>query len=178
MLTPGGPGHPPHEGCLQAPLRALLSLLCEPALGSCIQDQTASVHPTQTPAAPDKSGTAGNLHVDPRAAIVAIDYSTGDVLQLTGTCSILWDQHDLPGAERTLQFTTQAWNWAPGGIPLAPSGDAVKPSPYNPAIESWQHHHDAAKVGSVNSHVCSSRPCEQWAIANCTLPIRLGCLCE
>ena len=109
---------------------------------------------------------AGNLHVDPRAAIVALDYSTGDVLQLTGSCSILWDQHDLPGAERTLQFTTQVWNWAPGGIPLAASEHPVKPSPYNPAMESWQHHHDAAKVGALTSHLCSNRLCVQGQSPN------------
>ena len=84
--------------------------------------------------------------MDPRAAIVAIDYSSGDVLQLSGSCQILWDQHDLPGAERTLQFTTQAWNFAPGGIPVTTSGDPVGPSPYNPAAASWLYSGDAAKV--------------------------------
>ena len=97
---------------------------------------------------------AGNLHVDPRAAIVAIDYSTGDVLQLSGSCQILWDQHDLPGAERTLQFATQAWNWAPGGIPVTTSGEPVKPSPYNPPVGAWQPNKDVVKVPGLS---CNKR---------------------
>ena len=28
---------------------------------------------------------------------MAVDYDTGDALQLSGTCEILWDDHTLPG---------------------------------------------------------------------------------
>ena len=115
---------------------------------------------------------AGNLHVDPRAAIVAIDYSSGDVLQLSGSCQILWDQHDLPGAERTLQFTTQAWSFAPRGIPVLPPDEAVGYSPYNPVMEHRPHGTAAAEVlpksGMLAKGACSRAGTRLILCSRCT----------
>lgn len=43
-----------------------------------------------------------------------------------------WEEHALPGAERTLYFTTHAWVRAEGAVPCHVIGDHVAYSPYNP----------------------------------------------
>ncbi|HTU58880.1 MAG TPA: pyridoxamine 5'-phosphate oxidase family protein, partial [Polyangiales bacterium] len=51
--------------------------------------------------------TFGNLEVNPRAGFVACDFENGDVLSLTGTARVLWDDARLlefQGAERFFEF--------------------------------------------------------------------------
>ncbi|WP_293900819.1 pyridoxamine 5'-phosphate oxidase family protein [Phenylobacterium sp.] len=48
--------------------------------------------------------TLGNLLLEPRAALLFVDFATGRLLQLQGTAEVLWDAHDLPAAERTWRF--------------------------------------------------------------------------
>jgi uncharacterized protein len=51
--------------------------------------------------------TLGNLAVNPRAGILVIDFATGDLLQLTGEATAIWDGPELAafdGAERLLRF--------------------------------------------------------------------------
>jgi predicted pyridoxine 5'-phosphate oxidase superfamily flavin-nucleotide-binding protein len=61
---------------------------------------------------PDYAGnryfnTLGNFMAEPRAAIVLVDFSTGDVLQLQGVVDVDWTAADLervPPVERTWHF--------------------------------------------------------------------------
>jgi predicted pyridoxine 5'-phosphate oxidase superfamily flavin-nucleotide-binding protein len=51
--------------------------------------------------------TLGNLMVEPRAALLFVDFSNGDVLHLQGKAEILWQTeeiHAFPGAERLWRF--------------------------------------------------------------------------
>lgn len=63
---------------------------------------------------PDYSGnnffnTIGNFLVNPKAGLIFPDFATGDVLMLTGTVEVLWEDHpkilDFKGAERGWRFT-------------------------------------------------------------------------
>lgn len=63
---------------------------------------------------PDYSGnnffnTIGNFLVNPKAGLIFPDFTTGDVLMLTGTVEILWEGHPeitpFQGAERGWRFT-------------------------------------------------------------------------
>lgn len=63
--------------------------------------------------------TLGNLVLEPRAALLFVDFEAGRTLQLQGTAEVLWDDHDLPHAERTWRFTvTRGWR-GPSGLRLA-----------------------------------------------------------
>ncbi|MEW5687994.1 MAG: pyridoxamine 5'-phosphate oxidase family protein [Pseudomonadota bacterium] len=48
--------------------------------------------------------TLGNLLLDPRAALLFVDFASGAMTQLQGTVEILWDDHSLPHAERAWRF--------------------------------------------------------------------------
>ncbi|MBI1759608.1 MAG: pyridoxamine 5'-phosphate oxidase family protein [Actinobacteria bacterium] len=52
--------------------------------------------------------TLGNLHQDPAAGLLLIDWDTGTTLQLTGHAAVDWDPAaaaSVPGAERVVRFT-------------------------------------------------------------------------
>ena len=55
--------------------------------------------------------TLGNLLLDPRAALLFVDWSTGTVLHLTGRVNILWDEtREFAGAERLWRISVDtAW---------------------------------------------------------------------
>ena len=65
--------------------------------------------------------TLGNMLVEPRAALLFIDFTTGDLLHLQGTTEILWQSDEtshLAGAERLWRFhITRGWKKA-NAIPL------------------------------------------------------------
>jgi predicted pyridoxine 5'-phosphate oxidase superfamily flavin-nucleotide-binding protein len=75
---------------------------------------------------PDYSGnrffnTLGNLAVNPKAGLLFNDFSTGDVLQLTGRTEIVWEGAEvesLPGAERLWRFFPSHGQWLRGAMPL------------------------------------------------------------
>lgn len=51
--------------------------------------------------------TIGNLLLDPRAGLLFIDFTRGDLLYLTGTAEVIWDSdelHTFAGAERLIRF--------------------------------------------------------------------------
>jgi hypothetical protein len=51
--------------------------------------------------------TFGNLALDARAALLFVDFETGDALMLTGTAEVIWEGAELQsfaGAERLLRF--------------------------------------------------------------------------
>lgn len=55
--------------------------------------------------------TLGNLQLDPRAGVLFIDFSTGDLLTLTGRAEVIWDGAELQafeGAERAWRFHVEA----------------------------------------------------------------------
>ncbi|MEL6477529.1 MAG: pyridoxamine 5'-phosphate oxidase family protein [Pseudomonadota bacterium] len=64
---------------------------------------------------PDYAGnkhfnTIGNLSLDPRAGYLFIDFSSGALLQITGTVEINWDSDDLarfPGARRLVTLSVE-----------------------------------------------------------------------
>ena len=65
--------------------------------------------------------TLGNLTVEPRAALLVVDFATGDVLQAEGEAEIDWradSAAEFPGAERLWRFTvTNGW-LRPTALPL------------------------------------------------------------
>jgi uncharacterized protein len=51
--------------------------------------------------------TLGNILIDPRAAILIVDFASGDVLHLQGTSEVLWNSEEaqqLAGAQRLWRF--------------------------------------------------------------------------
>jgi ferredoxin-NADP reductase len=75
----------------------------------------------------------GNIALHPRAGMVFIDWETGDTLQVTGPVEIFYDEHSLPGAERTLELSVHAWIFTQRGLPLACPATLIEASLYNPA---------------------------------------------
>lgn len=75
---------------------------------------------------PDFSGnryfnTLGNLLLEPRAALLFIDFEVGDVLQLQGRVEILWDVADvtrMPAAERHWRMRVERGWTRRGALPL------------------------------------------------------------
>lgn len=70
---------------------------------------------------PDYAGnryfnTLGNMLLEPRAALLFIDFSNGDLLHLQGRSEIVWraeDNQDFPGAERLWRFRVErGWRGA------------------------------------------------------------------
>jgi predicted pyridoxine 5'-phosphate oxidase superfamily flavin-nucleotide-binding protein len=65
--------------------------------------------------------TLGNMLVEPRAALLFVDFITGDLLHLQGTTEVLWEsdeRENLAGAERLWRFhITSGWKKS-NAIPL------------------------------------------------------------
>jgi predicted pyridoxine 5'-phosphate oxidase superfamily flavin-nucleotide-binding protein len=91
--------------------------------------------------APDFAGnsffnTLGNIAANPRAGLAFIDFTTGDVLQLTGTAAVVWDGPELAafaGAQRLLRLTVDDGAWR--SIPLRWS--APEPAPQLADTGAW-----------------------------------------
>ena len=60
--------------------------------------------------------TLGNLLLEPRAALLFVDFAKGELLQLQGIGEVAWDEHDLPGAERTWRFKASGGWRGPAGL--------------------------------------------------------------
>jgi predicted pyridoxine 5'-phosphate oxidase superfamily flavin-nucleotide-binding protein len=86
--------------------------------------------------------TLGNLVSEPRAALLFIDFATGDLLHLQGTTEIIWDGPEvraLDGAERLWRVRVERGWRQPAALPLrwveiasaagcdAPAGSAARP---------------------------------------------------
>jgi uncharacterized protein len=75
---------------------------------------------------PDYAGngffnTLGNLMVNPRAGLLFADFASGDLLQLSGTTTIVWDGPALAafaGAERLWRLTPTEGRWLRGALKL------------------------------------------------------------
>ena len=75
--------------------------------------------------------SAGNLTLDPEAALLFTDFAAGDTLHLSGNAEVQWNKTDLPGAQHTIVFHTQEWVHVKGALPVQQLGP-VDSSPYNP----------------------------------------------
>lgn len=65
--------------------------------------------------------TLGNFLVDPRAGLLFVDFTTGDVLTLTGSVEIVWEGEEVEafrGAERLWRFRLEHGLLLPNAIPL------------------------------------------------------------
>ncbi|WP_309092371.1 pyridoxamine 5'-phosphate oxidase family protein [Phenylobacterium sp.] len=51
--------------------------------------------------------TLGNLLLEPRAALLFVDFEAGVLTQLQGRAEVLWDDRSLPGAERVWRFRVE-----------------------------------------------------------------------
>jgi predicted pyridoxine 5'-phosphate oxidase superfamily flavin-nucleotide-binding protein len=59
--------------------------------------------------------TLGNLLLEPRAALLFLDFARGELLQLQGRAEVLWDDTALPAAERAWRFTVErGWRGTSG----------------------------------------------------------------
>jgi len=83
--------------------------------------------------------TLGNLHVDPRAGIVFVDFASGDLLSLTGEAEVIWDGPELmafAGAERLLRFRVSEGIWLENAVPFRWTAAAW--APQLAATGSWE----------------------------------------
>ncbi|MEK9970035.1 MAG: pyridoxamine 5'-phosphate oxidase family protein [Ferrovibrio sp.] len=65
--------------------------------------------------------TLGNIALDPRAGILVVDYSSGDMLQLTGEAEIIWDGPEVEsfhGALRLLRLRVTEGRILLGALPV------------------------------------------------------------
>jgi hypothetical protein len=84
--------------------------------------------------------TLGNLLLEPRAALLFVDFATGRMLQLQGRAEVAWDDRSLPAAERTWRFTAlRGWR-GPAGIRQVavqpPSTESAAPVAADPMSET------------------------------------------
>lgn len=83
--------------------------------------------------------TLGNLHLDPRAGLLFIDFTSGDLLQLCCTTTLVWDGPELrafAGAERLLRLRVERVRRLANALPLRWS--APEYSPHIERTGTWQ----------------------------------------
>ena len=77
--------------------------------------------------------TLGNLLEEPRVGLLLVDWSSGDLLHLSGSATIDWSPSvDLPGSHRTVTFRLDTAVEQPQALPLrwsAPSYSKSNPDP-------------------------------------------------
>jgi predicted pyridoxine 5'-phosphate oxidase superfamily flavin-nucleotide-binding protein len=92
---------------------------------------------------PDFSGnchfnTFGNLELNPRAGLLFVDFSQGNLLYLTGTAKVIWEGAEISryrGAERLLRFYVEQGYRVEGSLPLRWSNPEF--SPFLAHTGSW-----------------------------------------
>lgn len=97
----------------------------------------------QTLTVPDFVGnfffnTIGNLQVNPRAGLLFIDFTRGDLLYLAVEAEIIWDGEAVrafAGAERLLRFRIREALRVEGSLPLR--WGAATPSPFLERMGAW-----------------------------------------
>lgn len=70
--------------------------------------------------------TIGNLQVNPRAGLLFPDFTTGDVLMLAASASVIWDGDEVrsfEGAQRLLQFHVEATLRFNAALPFRSDGN-------------------------------------------------------
>jgi predicted pyridoxine 5'-phosphate oxidase superfamily flavin-nucleotide-binding protein len=94
---------------------------------------------------PDFSGnrffnTLGNFLVNPKAGLVFVDFSTGDLLQMTGDTEVMLESPDIAafeGAERLWRFTPRRVIFRPRGLPMKWSFEPGGWSPRSLETGNW-----------------------------------------
>jgi predicted pyridoxine 5'-phosphate oxidase superfamily flavin-nucleotide-binding protein len=90
--------------------------------------------------------TFGNLEVNPRAGLVALDFESGAILSLTGTARVIWDGpqvESFEGAERLLEMEVEAgWLWRD----ILRGWSPAVPSPHLRGTGTWSDGAEAQKV--------------------------------
>jgi ferredoxin-NADP reductase/predicted pyridoxine 5'-phosphate oxidase superfamily flavin-nucleotide-binding protein len=87
--------------------------------------------------------TLGNLLLEPRAGLLFVDFTNGNVLHLAGKAEIIWDGDELKsvtGADRLLRFRVTQAIFVEASLPLRWSAPAA--SPILARTGSWE---DAAR---------------------------------
>ena len=83
--------------------------------------------------------TLGNMLAYPRAALLFVDFETGELLQLQGTCEVLWDADaattGFAGAQRMWRFRMESGWRRKAAVPLR--WPLIAPSPVNAATGTW-----------------------------------------
>lgn len=84
--------------------------------------------------------TLGNFLVNPKAGLVFVDFATGDLLSLTGTVELLWDDHEevtaFNGAQRGWRFMLDHGVWLDDALPFRSTlGDF---SPNSLLTDTWR----------------------------------------
>ncbi|SCW80842.1 hypothetical protein SAMN02927900_05156 [Rhizobium mongolense subsp. loessense] len=82
--------------------------------------------------------TLGNIMLNPRAGLAFFDFSTGDLLQLTGEAELLFDYpcvKPLDGAERYWRFRPRRVVWRADALPIR--YDFAEWSPFALATGTW-----------------------------------------
>ena len=87
---------------------------------------------------PDYAGnqmfnTLGNIQTNPKVGLLFVDFTTGDVLQLSGKAKVLWDEADytvFSGAERAVSVTIEEVRYSKNTLGLR--GGVLEFSPHNP----------------------------------------------
>ena len=76
--------------------------------------------------------TLGNLLANPKAGLVFPDFATGDLLSLTGSTEILFEDHPevrfFRGAQRAWRFTVTRGKWLRKALPFTARFDAFSPN--------------------------------------------------
>jgi predicted pyridoxine 5'-phosphate oxidase superfamily flavin-nucleotide-binding protein len=84
--------------------------------------------------------TLGNLLLEPRAALLFVDFERGRLLQLQGTAEVLWDEASLPHAQRVWRFKVERGFRRASGLRQvavqAPSTDSAAPVAAEPMSET------------------------------------------
>ncbi len=97
----------------------------------------------QSFAFPDFAGnhhfnTVGNIHLNPRAGFLFVDFDRGGVVYMTGTAEIVWDGQEVrahAGAERLIRFRAEEIIRVEGSLPLR--FDFGDYSPHLAHIANW-----------------------------------------
>ena len=82
--------------------------------------------------------TLGNISLNPRAGLVFPDFSTGDLLQMTGEAALFFEHpHGLSfeGAERYWRFRPRRIIWRPNALPIR--YDLTEWSPFTLSTGTW-----------------------------------------
>jgi len=82
--------------------------------------------------------TFGNFEIDPRAGLCIPDFAHGQLLQLTGTASVKWEQDDpageTGGTKRFWEFKVDQWILR--DTPQKLEWEYLDASPFNPPVQS------------------------------------------
>ncbi|GAB4822838.1 hypothetical protein N2152v2_009884 [Parachlorella kessleri] len=75
--------------------------------------------------------TGGNLLLQPTAALLFLDFKTGDTLQVSGSADVLHGDMSLPGSKRAFVFRVHDYVHVTEALPIT-TRDQVDYSPFNP----------------------------------------------